>query len=243
MFCVFEKMRRRPASRPRSRSSGRSACGRCTWYVVGLRHDVRRRGEGLVDVAGVDGDARRHLARRCRARASACRCCRPRRASARRPISPSAAPPPGSRRTPAARRRRGSSRCARSATSGMCLIELSSTETTCAPSRRRMRPARAAARRRPCSMPGTRMFWTYVYVPVTLAGMSMRGGLGAMPTSLYWRPASSGARRGPAGEHDRRRWQHLGRHVPWIDRAGERSFARSTRGGSTGPGCTRPSRR
>src|SRR3954452_15093174 len=54
---------------------------------------------------------------------------------------------------------------------------------------------------RPWSMPGTRMFCTYVYLPVTLSGMSMRGGPGEMPTSLYWLtgfvPGAPGDRPGP----------------------------------------------
>src|SRR5438477_8032321 len=39
---------------------------------------------------------------------------------------------------------------------------------------------------RPWSIPGMRTFWTYVYLPVTFAGMSTRPGPGATPTSLYW---------------------------------------------------------
>src|SRR3954466_8226342 len=39
---------------------------------------------------------------------------------------------------------------------------------------------------RPWSIPGTRTFWPYVYLPVVLSGMSTRGGPGEMPTSLYW---------------------------------------------------------
>src|SRR3954454_8384899 len=31
-----------------------------------------------------------------------------------------------------------------------------------------------------------RMFWTYVYEPVTFGGMSTRCGPGRRPTSLYW---------------------------------------------------------
>src|SRR3954451_25470137 len=39
---------------------------------------------------------------------------------------------------------------------------------------------------RPWSMPRTRTFWTYVYRPSTLSGMSTRAGPGDTPTSLYW---------------------------------------------------------
>ena len=47
------------------------------------------------------------------------------------------------------------------------------------------------------------MLCTYVYVPATFAGMSMRGGPGLTPTSLYWptglvRPGKPGASPGPA---------------------------------------------
>ncbi len=35
---------------------------------------------------------------------------------------------------------------------------------------------------RPCSIPGSRMLWTYGYVPATLAGVSMRFSL--LPTTL-----------------------------------------------------------
>ena len=35
---------------------------------------------------------------------------------------------------------------------------------------------------RACHMPGMRTFWTYVYFPLTLAGMSMRGCI--VPTIL-----------------------------------------------------------
>src|SRR3954454_12892506 len=36
------------------------------------------------------------------------------------------------------------------------------------------------------SIRGPRTFWTYVYLPVVLSGMSTRPGPGETPTSLYW---------------------------------------------------------
>src|SRR5262245_29092399 len=40
-------------------------------------------------------------------------------------------------------------------------------------------------------MPGTRTLWTYVYLPVTLSGMSTRGTF--VPMTLYWPTAFDGA--------------------------------------------------
>src|SRR3954449_11452410 len=68
---------------------------------------------------------------------------------------------------------------------GMWAIEPSSTDTGTASVPAPYAPCPRGRTIRPWSIPGMRMFWTYVYLPVTLSGMSTRGGL-ATPTSLYW---------------------------------------------------------
>ena len=59
---------------------------------------------------------------------------------------------------------------------GMLRTELSSTLSSVA-------PTVGGRTTRPCIIPGMRMFCTYVYVPMTLSGMSILGTV--VPTILY----------------------------------------------------------
>src|SRR5579862_7658718 len=70
-------------------------------------------------------------------------------------------------------------------TPGMWATELASTDTICGLVPSPYAPWPSGRTTRPCSIPLTRMFWTYVYFPVTLAGMSTRPGPGATPTIVY----------------------------------------------------------
>ena len=147
---------RRSASRRRRSTTGRSACARCSGTCSVCDSVVAADCERGVEVAACSTAIRAgalpgavvlaHLL--------------PQVADARqiggcRPTSPSAARPPGSRRTPSARRRRGSRSKRTTCAPGMCLIELSSTESDLRRAcRRRRRPGRAAARRGRAASPG-----------------------------------------------------------------------------------------
>src|SRR6266851_9585921 len=84
----------------------------------------------------------------------------------------------------------------------MWLIDFGSTEISLGAVPSPYAPCPRGRTTRACNMPGSRMLCTYVYVPLTLAGMSMRGGPGAFPTSAYWAsdfvPGAPGSSPGPA---------------------------------------------
>src|ERR1700750_2707366 len=74
---------------------------------------------------------------------------------------------------------------------------------------------------RPCSIPGTRTFWTYVYLPVTFGGMSTRPGPGATPTSLYCEtgfvPGAPGERPGPGAGTNAGEGSTPAAARPWLE--------------------------